>query len=545
VASRVPLARLEAIIDSSGIAPRIETMLPAGARHRQLRVRTLLTGMMLALDDRRPAHLTEAHAAHTALPDADQARLGVTEDWHGRPHQLTYRQTERTFGLIAKALAKDQPDGAPSGDLQAACDQLLEASIPAGHQNSSSALAADWTDVESWSRPPRHGSSDCAGPEAAWGHRTTNLPGPKGEMFFGYFLSAAVMAADDNNPPVPELARRMTQSSCRRDPVRALVPVLTAMPGQGIPLGDIIDHSGYAHRDAEAWAIPLRQAGAQLVQDLHPHDRGPKGTHHGAVIANGNLYCPATPKPLLQLAPPPPAASSEQVAAHDHQAAELARHKLGRHTADDADGYHRVTCPATAGKIRCPLRPASMLLSRDRPEILTPPEHPPACCTQQTITVGPGIAAKTRQKHDYPSPQWRRSYRRRTAAERVNATIKDAATTSIARGWCRLMGLAPLMLWLACALAVRNQRTVAAFDARQASNQRRAEPPSPASRPHRHNRARPSRRSHHPPARQSSASIPSTRPDSHPKITHKRHHDPIPDPDRMSDPNVNMDTDET
>ena len=57
----------------------------------------------------------------------------------------------------------------------------------------------------------------------------------------------------------------------------------------GIGLGDILDDSGYAYRDASAWAIPLRAARAQLVQDLHPHDRGPKGTHHGAIIANGNL----------------------------------------------------------------------------------------------------------------------------------------------------------------------------------------------------------------------------------------------------------------
>ncbi|HEY5987288.1 MAG TPA: hypothetical protein VIV12_13080 [Streptosporangiaceae bacterium] len=169
--------------------------------------------------------------------------------------------------------------------------------------------------------------------------------------------------------------------------------------------------------------------------------------------------------------PLPPAASSEQAAAHDQQAAEPARHKLGRHA---ADGYHRVTCPATAGKIRCPLRPDSMPLSRDRPEILTPPGHPPACRAQQTITVPPGVAAKTRQKHDYPSPQWRRSYRRRTAAERVNATIKDTATTSISRGWCRLMGLAPLALWIACLLAVRNQRILTAWDARQDDNARRA-----------------------------------------------------------------------
>ncbi len=198
MASRVPLARLEAIIDNAGIAPRIEKMLPAGVRHRQLRVRTMLLGMQLALDDRRSAHLTEVHAALTSLTGADQARLGVTEDWHGRPHQLTYRQTERTFGLIAKALSSDQPDGAPSGDLARVIDDLLEASIPGQYKDpsssqASSSLAADWTDVETWSRPPRHGSTACADPEASWGHRNSNLPGPRGEMFFGYYLSAAVM----------------------------------------------------------------------------------------------------------------------------------------------------------------------------------------------------------------------------------------------------------------------------------------------------------------------------------------------------------------
>ena len=103
------------------------------------------------------------------------------------------------------------------------------------------------------------------------------------------------MAREENGPAVPEFARRAAVSSCRHDPVRAFAPVLTALPGQGIPLGDILDDSGYAHRDAAAWAIPLRAAGAALIQDLHPHDRGPKGTHHGAIIANGNLYCPRHP----------------------------------------------------------------------------------------------------------------------------------------------------------------------------------------------------------------------------------------------------------
>ncbi len=470
----IALAVFEEIIDASGVAPRIEAVLPAGVRRRQLSVRTLIAGMCLTQADGRPAHLTRVHQALTALPEPDQRRLGVLADWKHGPHQLTYRQTERTFGLAAAALGKDEPDGLRSDPLQRICDDLLEASIPQELKDASASLAVDWTDLESFSRPPPHGTRDCADPEASWGHRTVTLPGPEGELFYGYYLSAAIMTRDENGPAVPELARRATVSSCHHDPVRAFEPVLTAMPGQGIPLGDILDDSGYAHRDADAWAIPLRAAGAQLVQDLHPHDRGPKGTHQGAIIANGNLYCPRTPRALLELGPLARTATPGQATDHDRQTAELARYKLGRHTADDQDGYHRVACPAATGKIRCPLQPASMTLGRDRPEILQPPAHPQACCTQQAITVPPDVNAKTRQKHDYPSAAHRRSYARRTSAERGFATLKDPATSDISRGWCRLMGLAPLMLFTTTLLIIRNQRILQAWNTRQQENQRRA-----------------------------------------------------------------------
>jgi hypothetical protein len=139
-----------------------------------------------------------------------------------------------------------------------------------------------------------------------------------------------------------------------------------------------------------------------------------------------------------------------------------------------------------------------MTLDRGRPEILTPPEHPQACCEQRTITVPPGVHAKTAQKHDYPSAAWRRSYARRTGAERGFATTKDRATNDIGRGWCRLMGLTPLMLFTATLLIVRNQRILAAWNTRQEQNARRVAnglPPKPAGAG-----AKPSRTSprHHP-----------------------------------------------
>jgi hypothetical protein len=396
VSAPAGLAAAEQVIRSSGAAARIEALLPAGVRPRQLSVRVLLAGMCLTQADGRPAHLTRVHQALISLPGDDQRRPGIVTDWKHGPHQLTYRQVERTFALVADALAKDEPDGLPSAQLQAACDDLLEASIPGQHKTASTALAVDWTDMETFSRPPPRGTSDCADPEASWGHRKDNRLHRDDELSCGYYLSAAIMMPAEHGPPVPEYARRITVSTCRQDPVPAFVPVLTALPAAGIALGDILADSGYAYRVPANWAIPLRAAGAQLIQDLHPADRGPHGTHHGAIISNGDLYCPAAPRTLLDLGPLARDATREQAASHDTATAELARHKLCKITAGDQDGYHRVMCPAAMGKIRCPLRPQSMTLDRDRPEILTPPQDPPACCTQQTLTVPPGHPGQDR-----------------------------------------------------------------------------------------------------------------------------------------------------
>jgi hypothetical protein len=474
VSAPAGLPALEEAIGSCDVAARLEALLPAGVRPRQLSVRTLLAGMCLTQAGGRPAHLTRVRQALVALPGEDQRRPGILADWKGGPHLLTYRQAGRTFGLVADVLAKDEAGGLPSAALQAACDDLLEASIPAGHKNASTTLAVDWTDMETFSRPPPKGTRDCAGPEASWGHRKDSRLHRDDELFYGYYFSAGIMMPDEHGLPVPEYARRITLSSCRQDPVPAFVPVLTALPAAGISLGDILADSGYAYRVPVNWAVPLRAAGASLVQDLHPADRGPHGTCHGAVISNGNLYCPQAPRDLLQPGPLARDVTREQVSAHDTRTAELARYKLGKITSEDPDGYHRVMCPAVMGKIRCPLRPQSLTLDRDRPEIFTPPQDPPACCTQQTLTVPPDIVAKTAQKHDYPSAAHRRSYNRRTGAERGFATLKDPAANDITRGWCRLMGLAPRLLFTTCLTITRNQRITTAWDRRQEDNARRA-----------------------------------------------------------------------
>lgn len=467
------LGRLEAVVDASEVATRIEPTLPLGVRRRQLCVRTLFVGILLALNDGRPAHLTRVHAALVSLEEADRRRLGVTVDWRRGPHTLTYRQLERTFSLVTGVLSKEHPDGAPKEALQEVLDELLEASVSETAKDASRSLAVDWTDVESFSTRRTKPTGSYADTEAAWGHRKGGGPGEKDELFFGYYLSLSTMVHDDGGPRVPELVRRMNLCSCDHDPVPSMVDVLVAMPGAGIPLGDVVCDSGYAHRVPSHFALPLRNAGASLVMDLHPHDRGMQGTHEGAILFDGNLYCPATPKALFDLSPLARAANPDDVLAHDKKVAELSRYKLGRISATDPDGFHRVACPATMGKLRCALREASMTLELSRPEVLCPPEHPPSCCTQVTITVPPSVNQKTAQRLDYLSLPWRRSYARRSASERSNARIKDPATIDVARGWCRVMGLVSMSLFLACALVVRNLAVSDAYDARREEDERR------------------------------------------------------------------------
>jgi len=467
------LERLEAIVDASGAAERIEALLPVGVRPRQLRVRTLLVGMLAAATDGRPAHLSRVHEALTSLPEAEQRRQGVIAAWKDGPHRLTYRQVERTFSLVAGALASAEPDGSPSEALGEVLDALLEASVEVCGEPPTSSYAVDWTDTESFSRPPKKDGS-CADPEAAWGHRRGDSPGEADESFFGYYLQVVTSVEEERGPAVPELVRRILLAGCKVDPPAALVPVIERMAAAGIALGDVLADSGYAYRVAETWALPMRRLGIELVQELHPADRGPKGTHMGAIRANGNLYCPATPTALLELGPLHRGASEAETAAHDRKAAELSAHKLGPIAGYDPDGYRRVACPAAQGKLRCPLRPDSMALPHARPEVADPPSHPPRCCSQRTITVPPSVNAKTAQKHDYPSPSHRHSYARRSAAERAYATVKDPASNDLSRGWCRLMGLAPIALFAATVFVARNLRVADSFAARQAEEERRA-----------------------------------------------------------------------
>jgi hypothetical protein len=421
-----------------------------------------MLGIALALSDRRPAHLTQAHKALISLPVREQLRLGVAVHVPGGLHVATYRQFSDAHQVMTRAIdptpvpsfrgvteherakhleaARCAVDAEQRRELLATVtDALSEQSIPDTYKGASSSLAVDWTDHESWSRPrAKDDAQPAADPDASWGHAKRNAPGAKDALFYGYYAQVATMVKDEGGPPVPELIRRIAFAAPCEDPAAVMASALARTSICGVSLGDVLADCGYSHRDPKTFAAPLRSRGAHLVFDLHPNDRGPRGTFEGAILANGQLYCPATPIALLGLSPLSRGASDAEAQAHDARCAEADRYRLGALRADDEDGYHRVRCPAAAGKLRCALKPASMALTSEHPSVLRPPDQAPRCCSQQTITVPPQVNESTRQKHPYPSAAHRLSYARRTAAERAYASLADPSTGGIRRGWSRL-----------------------------------------------------------------------------------------------------------
>src|ERR1019366_1250921 len=74
----------------------------------------------------------------------------------------------------------------------------------------------------------------------------------------------------------------------------------------------------------------------------------------------------------------------------------------------------------------------------------------------------------------YPSPTHRRSYARRTAAERAYARLADPAGEGVRRGWCRLFGTAKNALMYSLAAVIHNIRISESRERQDRAEARRA-----------------------------------------------------------------------
>ena len=500
------------LIDRSGKAPVIEAALAhRTGRRRPLPVRAVLTALLcLALED-RPLFLTDAtRLLFGQLPEASRTMLGVTGTaTTPRAFKAAYRRVRYCFHAILsvadpsalpknRRLTQDElkariqpmtPDQAAAarGRLEALVNALLEASVSVLTEDERAAFdggtGLDATPVPLFSRGPSRRAGLCASdPGGGWyvregDHREREDDKGKPLRKLAWALEATIAATarpPHAGPACPNLAIGLALTRPGEDPGGTGARVLASAAARGHKTGWL----GYDRACTQAlpgrFHLPARALGYQPVMDYRADQLGIQASTGGALLVEGTWYCPALPGPLIT--------ATAELRGHaitrelyDQQITARACYQLKRKDGPDADGYQRLSCPATGGHpgLTCPLRPASLTPRDGRPKVLQPPQEPPRLCRQTAITIAPDVGARYRQDLPYGSPAWHARYATlRNTIEGLNGLVKDTAHEALAApARRRVRGIAACSLFTALLLIAANIRKIRAWRALTASEQ--------------------------------------------------------------------------
>jgi len=376
---------------------------------------------------------------------------------------------------------------AARGRLEAFINALTEASISALTDDEPGAYdgpaGLDATPVPLFSRGPSKRAGLCASdPDGGWyvregdhREREDGKGKPSRKISRALEASIATMARPPGAPPAhPNLAAGLALTRPGEDPGGTGARVLASLAGRGRKTG----WPGYDRACTQAlpgrFALPARALGYSPVMDYRAGQPGIQANSQGALLAEGTWYCPALPGPLIT--------ATTRLRDHattpelyDQQITARCPYQLKHKDGPGADGYQRLSCPATGTRPRliCPLRPASLTPRDGRAKVLQPPPEPPRICCQTAITIAPDTGARYRQDLAYGSPAWRKSYATlRNTIEGLNGLIKDPAREALAQpGRRRVRGIAAQSIFTALLLIAANIRKIRAWRALTASDQ--------------------------------------------------------------------------
>ena len=513
-ASDATVAFAAGLIDRSGKAPVIEAALAhRTGRRRPLPVRAVLTALAcLALDD-RPLFLTDAtRLLFCQLSPASRRLLGVPGTVSGdRAFQAAYRRVRYCFGAICsvmdpsalpknrrltqddlKARTRPMTPGqaeAARGRLEAFINALLEASISVLTSEERAAYdgctGLDATHVPLFSRGPSKRTGLCASdPDGGWyvregdhREREDDRGKPLRKIAWALEATIATMARPPGPPPAhPDLAIGLALARPGEDPGGTGTRVLASAAARGHKAGWLGYDRAYTAALPGRFQLPARALGYRPVMDYRADQLGIQANTGGAILVEGSWYCPALPEPLIT--------ATTRLRDHaitrelyDQQITARRPYQLKHKDGPDADGYQRLSCPAT-GKhpgLTCPLRQASTSPRDGRAKALQPPAEPPRICTQTAITIAPDIGARYRQDLPYGSPAWHKTYATlRNTIEGLNGYAKDTAHQALAQpARRRVRGIAAQSLFTALLLMAANIRKIRAWRALTAPGQAR------------------------------------------------------------------------
>lgn len=385
-------------------------------------------------------------------------------------------------------------------------------------------VCVDATLIRTWGRrghpkpkANRDNSADRMSPETVAGWYVRDNPDTgKREFYFGYEAHLAVMAASDTSQPAdfPLLVLAMSVDKPAQNVGENGTTLAQSLQDRGYPAGTLAGDRAYIPgAKPEKFQLPARALGYTLCGDYRDDQLGIQAEYGGAILVEGNWYCPSMPKPLVE-------ASIDQRAdritdhVYEQYIAQRARYAFRPKHAPTADGNTAWMCPARGpgATATCPLAQTSgpvnigLPTPAGRTRIINPPTDPDVCCTNRTsITIplaprraGNSNIAKYFQDLPYQSAEWQAVYGTlRNTIEGFNGFTKSPTeenTEEPARR--RIRGYAFQTLAVAVLIVASNLRKIAAW-----LNRRDEQPaPTPSSPPRRRRNARPDLAAYLPPA---------------------------------------------
>ena len=301
-------------------------------------------------------------------------------------------------------------------------------------------------------------------PDATWYIRTYESEDSKAAIRksgFGWEYELAAVISNDPAYPraVPHIVIGFNQhpAGTESNPRAREIFEDIVNRGHGIDYA-VADQAYFPGAQAEVLQNFLRENGAKLVMkyaksqdDREANGEGTiQGEQHGAILVEGQWYCPALPSTLraavvayqraLSDDRKNPKLSRAQRAARavehkarlDAQVKERERWEMRPKESPDERGDYPMRCPASGPSrtLECPLKPGQKPLNNGKVTlpVLHPPKAPGRCCTNSTsVKFHVNDGGKYEQHHRYKSPEWQRihSYGRQVI-ESYNGSLKHA-----------------------------------------------------------------------------------------------------------------------
>ena len=161
-------------------------------------------------------------------------------------------------------------------------------------------------------------------------------------------------------PRCPNLAIGLAMARPGEDPGGTGARVLASAAARGHKSGWLGYDRAYTQALPGRFHLPARALGYSPVMDYRDDQLGIQANTGGAILVEGTWYCPALPGPLIT--------ATTRLRGHaitrdlyDQQITARACYRLKRKDGPDADGYQRLSCPATGSHpgLICPLRETS------------------------------------------------------------------------------------------------------------------------------------------------------------------------------------------